>query len=209
MKAGGERALPKGLTVAAAPRDSIYLVDSVDLAKARMGAVSASAGPARPNLTVVGENAGLHIPTKPSSTLLTREQPWTIHHEDQLWKTKIIGEAQWTGTRAEQTMRTNAHAEQCYRAAIELAQDPNVEKVFLNRGIKKASGHPIQGSNRRPDVTYVTKDGKVHAIEVESFTDLKKDLIGRVERVINELPEHMRGNVDKIPYNSYKDRGKK
>jgi hypothetical protein len=38
MKAGGERALPKGLTVAQAPIDSKYLVESAELAKARMEA---------------------------------------------------------------------------------------------------------------------------------------------------------------------------
>jgi hypothetical protein len=38
MKAGGERALPKGLTVAQAPIDSKYLVESAELAKMRMEA---------------------------------------------------------------------------------------------------------------------------------------------------------------------------
>lgn len=106
-------------------------------------------------------------------------------------------------------MRTNAHAEQCYRAAVELAQDPNVEKVFLNRGIKKASGHPIQGSNRRPDVTYVTKDGRIHQIEIESLTDKNKDLLGRVGQSRDQLPEHMQGEIDIIRYEDYINRGRK
>jgi hypothetical protein len=86
---------------------------------------------------------------------------------------------------------------------MDLAHDPNVEKVFLNCGIKKASGHPIKGPNNRPDITYVTKDGKVHQIEVESLTDIGKDLNARMKLNNDLLPTHMQGEYKTIYYNDY------
>lgn len=140
---------------------------------------------------------------KATKFTLTKEQPWRIHHEEQAWKTKVVGEAQWTERRAGQSMRTNAHAEQCYRVTVELAKDPNVEKVFLNRGIKKASGHPIQGSNKRPDVTCVTEDGKVHQIEVASVSDKDWLLQERMEDSAGLLPKELRGRNRIISYKDY------
>jgi hypothetical protein len=142
------------------------------------------------------------ISNKPS-TILGREHPWTIHHEDQLWKTKIVGLPQKTGSKETLTSVLNPHAKESARIAMEIAKRPDVDKVFLNRGIKKASGHPIQGSNRRPDVTYVTKDGKVHQIEVASASDKDWLLLQRMEDSASLLPKERQGKIDVIIYKDY------
>ena len=134
---------------------------------------------------------------------LSKEQPWNIQHEDQLWKGKVVGLPQKTGEKETLTSVLNPHAKESARIAIELAKDANVAKVFLNRGIKKASGNPIQGSNRRPDVTYVTKDGKVHQVEVQSRTDDYDMLLDRMKLSKKQLPENMQGDTKVIHYKDY------
>jgi hypothetical protein len=123
--------------------------------------------------------------TKKVSKKAAKEQPWTIR-PGQEWKGKVVGKAQKTGT--------PGHAGQSYKEAIKEAKKPDVEKVFLNRGIKKASDHPIGKPNTRPDVTIKTKDGKIHQREVPSKTDKDYLLEKRMDDATSRLPKQMRGD---------------
>jgi len=106
--------------------------------------------------------------------------------EGKEWRDKIVGKAQKTGT--------DGHAFRSNREAVKAAKNEDVEKVYLNRGYKKATGHPID-PNRRPDVTVVKKSGKVDAIEVPSKTDKLKELKLRNEKAMKQLPPEKRGEV--------------
>ncbi|MDP3371281.1 MAG: hemagglutinin repeat-containing protein, partial [Candidatus Paracaedibacteraceae bacterium] len=123
--------------------------------------------------------------TKKVSKKAAKEQPWIIR-PGQEWKGKVVGKAQKTGT--------PGHAGQSYKEAIKEAKKPDVEKVFLNRGLKKSSGHPIQKPNNRPDVTIRTKDGKIHQTEVPSKTDKDYLLEKRMDDATSRLPKQMRGD---------------
>jgi hypothetical protein len=118
---------------------------------------------------------------------LSKEQPWNVR-KGQEWKEKIVGRAQKTGT--------EGHDIRSYREAIRAAKREDVDKVFLNRGIKKASDHPIGRPNTRPDVTIRTKDGKIHQVEVPSKTDYDPILRARMEDAKSRLPKNMRGETD-------------
>jgi hypothetical protein len=50
--------------------------------------------------------------------------------------------------------------------------------------------------NTRPDVTVVTKDGRIHQIEVPSKTDRLAVLQDRMEEARLRLPESARGEID-------------
>jgi hypothetical protein len=115
------------------------------------------------------------------------EQPWTIR-EGQEWKTKVFGRGQKT--------QTEGHAFRSYREAIDAAKREDVEAVFLNRGIRKVTNHPIEKPNTRPDVTIRRTDGRVDQIEVPSKTDKDYLLMERMETTNNRLPEGMRGEFD-------------
>ncbi len=107
--------------------------------------------------------------------------------EDPNWPSKIWGKAQKTGT--------PGHATACYRLAIALAKDPNVDKVVLNRGYNLVGGVKIN-PNRRPDVLIQYKDGRLKAFEIPSKTDHEKFLLKRNKEAMDLLPEHMRGGID-------------
>ncbi len=115
---------------------------------------------------------------------LSKEQPWNVR-AGQEWKTKIVGQAQKT--------KTDGHSFRSYREAIRAAKREETERVFLNRGIKKASGHPIERPNTRPDVAIADRTGRVHQIEVPSRTDDIDLLQLRMDYATLRLPEHMRG----------------
>lgn len=127
---------------------------------------------------------------------LGKDQPWNIR-PSQEWKTKIVGKAQKTGT--------PGHAQTSYREAIKAAKDEDVEKVFLNRGLKKASGHPIARPNTRPDITVVDKGGKVHQIEVPSKTDRPELLDARMRGAAARLPKEMQGGTIRVDIKKAKE----
>ncbi|MDX1917442.1 MAG: hypothetical protein SFT68_05625 [Rickettsiaceae bacterium] len=64
--------------------------------------------------------------------------------------------------------------------------------MFLNQGINKIAS--IKGkTNYRPDVAWITKDGKIHVLEVKSDSDKMKDLEKRAEDTNTKLPDHLKG----------------
>jgi hypothetical protein len=137
-----------------------------------------------------GPDAAIFTPSK--------EQPWTMR-EGQEWKAKVVGRAQKTGT--------PGHATRSYREAIAEAKLEDTEKVFLNRGYKKATGEPVK-PNRRPDVTVVKKDGTVNAVEVKSKTDKKTDLESRNIQAMGSIAAEKRGKIRVInPTSNNKNKG--
>lgn len=111
---------------------------------------------------------------------------WNIR-DGQEWKEKVIGHPQKTGTKG--------HAFRSAREAIKEAKKPDTEKVYLNKGINRASDNPIK-PNCRPDVTVVKKDGKVNQIEVPSKTDKIRNLQNRMDQTRNKLPEEKQGKIE-------------
>jgi hypothetical protein len=111
------------------------------------------------------------------------------------WKPKIEGKAQKTGT--------PGHQFKSYREAINAAKDPNVSKVYLDRGYNKAADlNPgTIKPNRRPDVTIIRKDGRVNVIEVKSKSDKVKNLIERNNEAMKKLPESKQGNIKVVEPN--------
>ena len=49
----------------------------------------------------------------------------------------------------------------------------------MNRGVRKATGHPIANPNTRPDVTIRRTDGRIDQVGVESRIDKRKILEAR------------------------------
>ena len=120
----------------------------------------------------------------------TSEQSWTIR-EGQEWKTKVYGKAQVTG--GKDVVAGEAHAFRSYREAINAAKKEDVSEVFLNRGVRKATGHPIAKPNTRPDVTIRRAGGRIDQVEVRSRTDQPKDLRARMDATESRLPASMQG----------------
>lgn len=115
---------------------------------------------------------------------------------DEAWESKIIGEAQVTGSKS---ARDFSHAQKSEEAAIEAAKNPYVEKVYLNRGINGISGNKLS-VNTRADVTIVNKNGTIDLIEVESKTDTEIKLMERMRKTLNELPIEQQGTYRVIRY---------
>ena len=118
--------------------------------------------------------------THDTSFTPTKDQPWNIK-EGQEWKEKIYGKAQKGKPGV-----SDGHDTRSYREAIKDAKNPNVEKVYLNQGMNKVlgakKGDPNYTTpNRRPDVTTITEDGRIHQIEVPSATDKIPELRARME----------------------------
>jgi sporulation protein YlmC with PRC-barrel domain len=123
-----------------------------------------------------------------NKSLDRKTQAWNTRPGKE-WKAHVYGKAQKTGT--------PGHAEESYRKTIEAFRGKlpgvgEVERVHLNEGLGKVTGLPIK-PNTRPDVTIVTKDGRVHQIEVASKTDKLEDLQARMDAAQKLLPEQMQG----------------
>lgn len=127
-----------------------------------------------------------------SSASLDTRGNWAAK-EGKEWRDKIIGKAQKTGGKTRET-QTGEHAVRSYREAITAAKREEVDKVYLNRGYKKATGESIT-PNRRSDVTIVRKDGKVDAIEVQSKTDDPAILWQRNDEALRQLPPERQGEI--------------
>jgi hypothetical protein len=136
---------------------------------------------------------GVVLKTRPQigkGSLDRKTQAWNIRPGKE-WKAHVYGKAQKTGT--------SGHAEESYRKTIEAFRGKlpgvgEVERVHLNEGLGKVTGLPIK-PNTRPDVTIVTKDGRVHQIEVASKTDNRRDLKARIDAARKRLPEQMQGTT--------------
>lgn len=70
--------------------------------------------------------------------------------------------------------------------------------VGYNRFVKPTLGKGIY-SNRRPDVLFRTKDGRLHAREIPSKSDKNPILESRNDEAMRKLPEQMRGTVEVVP----------
>jgi hypothetical protein len=114
-----------------------------------------------------------------------KDDQWTVR-PGQEWKEKIKGKGQKTGT--------PGHATASYREAIEVAKRKDVTEVNIDLGVNRLlpDGSKMK-PNTRPDVTYKTKDGKIHQIEVPSKTDTNKKLMARMEDTNSRLPDRIQG----------------
>ncbi|CAB5617079.1 Cell wall-associated polypeptide CWBP200 [Pseudomonas putida] len=102
--------------------------------------------------------------------------------------TKIHGRGQVDGT--------PGHDQFSEAITNKLAMSGKFTDVYLNRSYSFASGRGI--SARRPDVMAVDVNGKVHAIELASKTDMGKKLptlTSRNNSAMNNLPSSKRGEV--------------
>jgi hypothetical protein len=137
-----------------------------------------------------------NLAKKPTKKL--DEQPWTIR-EGQEWKGKIHGRAQVTGTR---NNPDKVHAFKTKKEAIRAAKRDDVTYVQMDRGVNRMLPKENRlgpKGNRRPDVAYKTKDGKIHQVEVESRTDDARQLRQRMEDTRSKFPKEMQnGRTDVI-----------
>lgn len=92
------------------------------------------------------------------------------------------------------------------KQAIREGQNPEVERVYLNRGYHKAlremGVNTKLESNRIPDVIAVTKDKNIRAYEVQSMSDRPLELKGRNLKVGDQLKPHginVEVDVQQIP----------
>ncbi|WP_269921745.1 hypothetical protein [Psychrobacillus psychrodurans] len=77
------------------------------------------------------------------------------------------------------TNKTPGHWEAMVDKAKELANNDNISKVYLNKGLSNEI--PGIKPNRRPDIMVVRRDGKIDQYEVPSKTDNIEDLIERMQ----------------------------
>ncbi len=90
------------------------------------------------------------------------------------------------------TNKIPGHWNAILRKAIEQAKRPDVEKVFVNKGLSRAK----KGAGRnRPDVTVVKTNGKVDQYEVPSKTDSRAALIERMKTNQKSLGDSA-GSID-------------
>ncbi len=110
------------------------------------------------------------------------------------WKAKIRGTAQVTGGKKNPDV---VHSWKSRKEAIKVAKRPDVVEVQMDLGVNRLlpKGSKIAPKgNRRPDVAYKTKDGKIHQIEVPSKTDKLKKLDARMDDTTSNFPINMQGN---------------
>ncbi|TNV24145.1 RHS repeat protein [Yersinia pestis] len=113
--------------------------------------------------------------------------------------TKIFGKGQKDGT--------PGHDQFSEVIANKLAMSGKFKEVYLNRSYNFANGKGISG--RRPDIMAVDMNGKVHAIELASKTDMGRkfpSLRTRNQDAMKNLPSIDRGSVIVLEhqYNSSK-----
>jgi hypothetical protein len=111
--------------------------------------------------------------------------------------TKIHGRGQVDGT--------PGHNQFSEAIANKLAMSGKFKDVYLNRSYNFAKGPGV--SARRPDVMAVDVNGKVHAIELASKTDMGKKLptlTSRNRDAMSGLPAQNRGRILTLehPYNA-------
>nr|WP_306108864.1 RHS repeat-associated core domain-containing protein [Pseudomonas sp. Fl5BN2] len=102
--------------------------------------------------------------------------------------TKIFGKGQKDGT--------PGHDQFSEAIANKLAMSGKFKEIYLNRSYNFANGKDISG--RRPDVMAIDKNGKVHAIELASKTDMGRklpELTTRNESAMSNLPASKQGEV--------------
>ncbi len=111
--------------------------------------------------------------------------------------TKIYGKGQKDGT--------PGHDQFSEVIANKLAMSGKFKEVYLNRSYSFANGKGTSG--RRPDIMAVDMNGKVHAIELASKTDMGKKLptlTSRNDTAMSNLPLNKQGEVIVLehPYNA-------
>ena len=114
------------------------------------------------------------------------------------WKEKIKGRAQVTGGKKKPDV---VHSWKSRKEAIKAAKRPDVVEVQMDLGVNRLlpKGSKIgPKGNRRPDVAYKTKDGKIHQIEVPSRTDLTRKLDTRMDDTRSKFPKGMQGETNVI-----------
>jgi hypothetical protein len=102
--------------------------------------------------------------------------------------TKIHGRGQVDGT--------PGHDQFSEAIANKLAMSGKFTDVYLNRSYNFASGRGV--SARRPDIMAADINGKVHALELASKTDMGKKLptlTSRNHSAMNNLPGSKKGEV--------------
>lgn len=114
--------------------------------------------------------------------------PWGLKCEVRTVNgTKIFGKGQRD--------RTPGHPLFAEVIANRLAMSGKFKEIHLNRQYTAIG----IGSLRRPDVLAIDRNGRVHAIEMASITDMKGNrlsaLTTRNQAVINALPASQRGTI--------------
>jgi hypothetical protein len=134
---------------------------------------------------VKSENALTHIVIKTiaeknfsKSSVAKKVKSWQVR------KAKIRGKAQVTGT--------PGHDWQSMREAIKATKDPNVARVHMDQSLSRVTGGKVP-SRMRPDVTVVRKDGRINMIEVQSESQRRPQLEGKIQEMQDLLPPEMRG----------------
>jgi RHS repeat-associated protein len=90
------------------------------------------------------------------------------------WKEKIVMPSK------PHTNKTPGHWFAMKRKAVELAKQPNIEEVSLNKGISKYA--PGAKPNNRPDIMAKKTGGKIDQYEVPSKTDIRDKLLDRMDQ---------------------------
>ena len=110
--------------------------------------------------------------------------------------TKIFGEGQVTGP---------GHDQLAELITNKLAMSGKFTEIYLDLSYSTAVGQPGT-SRRRPDIVAVDKDGKIHAIEIPSKTDISqnKPLTQRNLDAMKCVPKNKQGTVTVLsyPYNA-------
>jgi hypothetical protein len=78
--------------------------------------------------------------------------------------------------------------------ANELAKEPDAAGVFLNKAIRTVTGTPTDPL-RRPDVSLLSTDKSVTAVEVPSPSDSLTQLARRNLKTQLQLPAEQRGGL--------------
>ena len=102
-----------------------------------------------------------------------------------VWKTKIHGKAQVTGT--------SGHDIASMKIAIRESKKPNVSQVHMDTSLQKVTGGQVN-SRMRPDVTVVSKDGRIATHEVMSKSQSVSQLKDKIEKMQKKLPKEQRVN---------------
>jgi hypothetical protein len=86
---------------------------------------------------------------------------------------------------------TPGHEFGSMRRAVEESKNPNVEVIYMDKSLKHVTNGEVN-SRMRPDVTVVTKDGRIATHEVMSKSQDVKQLKNKIEKMQDMLSPEKR-----------------
>lgn len=128
---------------------------------------------------VAGSKAALQAQFQ--RNLLTRNE-WLTR------KAKIHGRAQVTGT--------SGHEFGSMRIAVKESKKSDVEVIYMDKSLKHVTNGEVN-SRMRPDVTVVTKDGRIITHEIKSKSQNVPQLQKKIDKMQDMLPE-CKKDLDKL-----------